>query len=111
MCLPLQFFPPVAEVRPADPAEARIVAMAEERLAQWLASNAAKPVPDPVCRVCGMPHYEKDSHELIEGTCETCGGNIFENLAWDFIFARNKRARRKAAAALRALALEPDPES
>lgn len=77
---------------------------AAERHREWLAINAARPVPFPVCRICELPHDERDGHPLIDGVCESCGGNIFEEMAWNFIFARNKRARRRAAKRLRDLA-------
>ncbi len=101
MCMALEFL--AAE---ALPSERFSDAALDEMHRTWLDLNAAKPVPDPVCRVCNMPHDELDTHPVIEGTCESCGGNILERLTLNFVFARNKRARRRAAAALRALAYE-----
>lgn len=76
----------------------------EQRHAEWLAMNAARPVPLPVCRDCEMPHDERDGHPLIRGMCQTCGGQIFEDLTMDFIFARGRKAKKRASRRLRRLA-------
>ena len=71
---------------------------------EWLAINAARPVPYPVCKTCDCPFPPKDGHPLLDRTCECCGGPIVEELMLDFIFAKGRKAKKKAARRLRALA-------
>jgi len=88
----------------ADESRSRTLRMMEERHREWLAENAALPVPLPVCKLCDMPYGPKDGHPLLDQTCECCGGPIVEDLLFDFIFAKGRKARKRAAKRLRALA-------
>ena len=76
----------------------------EQRHQECLTFNARRAVPLPVCRVCDLPYNPEDAHPLVDHTCQSCGGEILENLAFDYIFAKGRHSRKKAAIALRRLA-------
>lgn len=103
---------PVADRRPSgiaiDPNPRLLSSLTEEELElrhrQWLEINAALPTPLPVCRVCDMPYGLKDGSPLFKRTCDCCAGGILEEMTFDFIYAKGRKARKKAARRLRRLA-------
>jgi len=98
VCMTLAF---AAEVRPLSSLS---IEELEELHARWLAANSASGAPMPVCCGCDMPFLPKDGHYLIGGTCETCGGQVLEDLTLAFIYAKGRREKKATARRLRRLA-------
>jgi predicted Zn-ribbon and HTH transcriptional regulator len=66
-------------------------------LAAMRRENAAKHIPDPVCKKCGFPIQEDERDTLFVRRCSTCAGRHVDNLL------RRIRRRIGRKAAIRAL--------
>jgi hypothetical protein len=76
-------------------------ALYEAVLAKLQRENAAKPVPDRICRVCGFPTEERDADPLFKKLCSTCGSRRVDRLMRR---ARRRLGRKAAIRALKRLA-------
>lgn len=63
--------------------------------------NAAKPIPDPVCKRCRMPHAKEDRDWLFSFRCQSCGAEILEKLVRQIA---GRHGRKRTVRLLRRLA-------
>jgi hypothetical protein len=67
-------------------------------------NNAQRPVSHPVCRQCELPFHPEDADVFDARLCVTCGWRRLENRALDLVYAKGRKARKRALRRLLSIA-------
>lgn len=76
----------------------------EQIKADFLAWNAARPHPWPLCPECDGIMDTRETHPLLPDICGGCSANVIDKLLMKLAFAKGKKARKKALRRIERLA-------